>query len=136
MISQITDTLYIGDWQDATSVDSNTTDGRHVYRFTVAKDSPYVGEFFFPLVDGPEEGNEKIFWWAVDKLTELQNEKKVTLVHCMAGLSRSVSVVAAYLMKTRNIDYYDAIRIIEVTRAISVKPFFYDILTKGVSKDV
>lgn len=41
------------------------------------------------------------------------------LVHCMAGISRSVSMVAYHLMVTYGIPYDDAIRIIRSRRSIA-----------------
>lgn len=44
---------------------------------------------------------------------------KNILVHCMAGISRSVSIVAYYLMKKYHIDYDTAIKIIKKKRSIA-----------------
>jgi dual specificity phosphatase 12 len=47
-----------------------------------------------------------------------EREESKVLVHCVMGVSRSATVVAAYLMKTRNITHTDAISYIRSRRAI------------------
>jgi protein-tyrosine phosphatase len=72
------------------------------------------------LHDGP--GNEqKDFDNAVELLESFQNAGLCTLVHCHAGVSRSPTVVAAYLAKKNNVDFYVAVAQIRLNRQI-VKP--------------
>lgn len=127
-LSKITDTLYIGNWQDAAAQKINPG----IYIMTVAFDSPFTGGEKFDLVDGPSPGNEEIFWSAVKRLDQLQSSviPTVTLVHCVSGLSRSVSVVIAYLMKSRNISFGEAQYMVQCTRYCATKPFFVDLLTR------
>jgi protein-tyrosine phosphatase len=53
----------------------------------------------------------------VSKLCDLMKEsKKQTLVHCLRGTSRSVSVVIGYIMKIENITYKEAVAVVLESR--------------------
>lgn len=49
----------------------------------------------------------------------LQNDNHKILVHCMAGISRSVSLVIYYKMKKNNIKYHDAYTHVKNLRSIA-----------------
>jgi protein-tyrosine phosphatase len=130
MLGKISDILYVGNWQDARNVSYDNTPFNIM---TVAFDSPWIGHLQWKLVDGPAEGNEHLFHLAIENLKEFQDEKKLTLVHCVSGQSRSCAVVAGYLMKSRNITYEQALEIIKAAKAdVAIKPFFEEILRKGI----
>ena len=44
------------------------------------------------------------------------NEGDIVFVHCQAGVSRSASIVIAYLMKTQNMDYQQAYQFVKAKR--------------------
>lgn len=106
MINHIYDNIYIGDWQEAKYAFER---GERVHGekfdeiFTCAKDSPFIGNHFYGLVDGPYSENERLLASAIDDLLEIRNEdwqlNKMILVHCVSGFSRSVAVVAGYMVK-------------------------------------
>lgn len=52
-------------------------------------------------------------------INQAVDSNKNILVHCMAGVSRSVSVVAYYLMKKKALSYEDALNIIKQKRKIA-----------------
>lgn len=123
--SRISDTLLVGDWQDAQGWD----DSPLMDIVTVAYDSPLIGNFKFELVDGPAHGNEKVFWRAVEKVCELQGKNRRTLVHCVSGISRSCAVVIGYLMRTRSMDYNAALSVVRSVRPIAnPQPYFVELL--------
>jgi protein-tyrosine phosphatase len=72
------------------------------------------------LVDGP---NEMVaFRNAIATLEELVSKWERVVVHCRAGRSRSIAVVAAYLVKARGIDADEALAFITGKRESAVAP--------------
>jgi protein-tyrosine phosphatase len=72
-----------------------------------------------PLIDLP--GNDaRLFRRAVDTLARLHHEAKPVLIHCHAGRSRSVVVVAGYLMRSLGISADEALARIAAKRDIAV----------------
>ena len=71
------------------------------------------------LEDGP--GNDaRLFRRAVDTLTDLCQSNGPVLVQCHAGRSRSVVVVAGYLMQALGIDAGEALARIAAKREVAV----------------
>lgn len=56
---------------------------------------------------------------AYDFLCLVNKLNSAVLVHCMAGISRSVSVIAYYLMKKYSLTSYDAIEYLKSRRCIA-----------------
>ncbi len=74
-----------------------------------------------PLEDGP--GNDpRLFRLAVDAVEGLANSAKPVLVQCHAGRSRSVVVVAGYLMRTLGLDADAALARVAAKREVAVSP--------------
>jgi hypothetical protein len=72
---------------------------------------------WIPLVDGT--GNDlKDFIAAVDALREFRSRGLVTLVNCYAGVSRSASIVAAYMVRHEP----DTLRAIAEERLVNPPP--------------
>ena len=51
------------------------------------------------VLDKPTESLARYFDYVADKINEVANKKGVCLVHCVAGISRSATMVIVYLMK-------------------------------------
>lgn len=100
MIQHIIDNIYIGDWDEAKHAHEKE---EFVDILTVAKDSPFIGNHFYPLVDGPYPENGKLLTNAINDLLEIREDdwrfNKKILVHCVCGFSRSVIVVAGYMVR-------------------------------------
>jgi len=56
------------------------------------------------------------------KIDSYLNANKGVLVHCRAGMQRSATVVALYLMKKRNLDFENAKKFIRSKRCIAFYP--------------
>mgnify|MGYP001167392186 CR=1 FL=1 len=64
-----------------------------------------------PILDGPDPGNE---WLneAIATLERFRANKWNTYIHCQAGVSRSVFVTAALLVKEQGLTPYEAVKLI------------------------
>lgn len=70
---------------------------------------PPVPEYLhFPLEDAPETPLRDYFATVADKIHEIEANGGCTLVHCVAGISRSASLCLAYLMKHRAMTLLEA----------------------------
>ena len=72
------------------------------------------------LVDGANE--MVVFKEAVETLAELIDKYRRVVVHCRAGRSRSIAVLAAYLRKTRNLDVEETLALVKEKREAAVAP--------------
>ena len=117
MIQEIIDNIYIGDWQDAVRFEREFSD-----IFTVAFDSQYKGNHFYPLLDGPYSDNELTLIYAIYDLIETRrklNNKEKILVHCIAGISRSPAVIIGYMMIVYGYDVDDALSYVKRIRVMA-----------------
>ncbi len=81
----------------------------------------------YSFIDGA--GNDlRLFRYAIDDLRRLVELRSPVLVQCHAGRSRSVVVVAAYLMHTQKLGPEDAIAIVAAKREVNITPGLLDIL--------
>ena len=72
------------------------------------------------LVDGPND--LAVFEWAVSNLTSLLEKYRRVVVHCRAGRSRSIAVVAAYLKRAQGIEAADALEFVKSKRPSALAP--------------
>lgn len=118
MITQITDQIFIGDSEDARHADNKRFDAV----LNVAIDFDWRDGFKWRhkvgLFDGP--GNHPAtFFAAVALLEALAKSGKRVLVHCGAGMSRSVMVVAAWMaIQTPNGDLDLCLNNVKVARKV------------------
>jgi predicted protein tyrosine phosphatase len=76
-----------------------------------------INGYCIPLHDGPGNRKEHVLA-ATDYIAEQVDKGKKVLVHCRAGRSRSVCIVAAYLMRHQGLSKRLAISMIAKKRQI------------------
>ncbi|KAI8977918.1 protein-tyrosine phosphatase-like protein [Pilobolus umbonatus] len=79
----------------------------------------YATEFnhkIIPVTDNPEANIIKYFPEAIEFIKESISRNENILVHCLAGVSRSPTIVTAFLMATQHLRYKAALAIIKQTR--------------------
>ena len=127
-MTAITDSLFIGNFENVEKPEVLASEGvqsilcLNGYLRGRAPESCGVQALrVFDLKDGP--GNDPhVFKLAVRAVGELTSSHPKLLVHCHAGRSRSVVVVAGYLMQTHDMTAAEAIAKIAACREIAITP--------------
>lgn len=127
-IAKITDTLYLSSFVGAT--EHNLTKFNISCVITVCKEVPKVDSkniesIKLEVVDRPTESLARYFDFTADKINELANSKKSVLVHCVAGISRSATIVLAYLMKHLKMSLRDAHALVKSKRPFVSPDLFF-----------
>ena len=110
-ISKITDNLYLSSFVGTTEY--NLLKFKITCVLTVCKETPKVDmknveSIKLDVVDKPTEFLAKYFDFVADKINEVVKKNGVCLVHCVAGISRSASMILVYLMKYHRMRLKDA----------------------------
>ena len=82
---------------------------------------------YIPLIDGPGNKSQDLRD-TFEFIDEVVSEGEKILVHCHAGRSRSVIVVARYLMEKQVMSRTKALAKIEAKREIYLSPGIEDLL--------
>jgi len=110
--TQITEKLYLGSRFSAEDKDKLTSLGiRYILNVTTEAANLFTGLFQYyqiPIVDQEMENIMQYFPAAFEFIEKAMSEKSAILVHCVAGSSRSATIVIAYLMKYNNMSLKDA----------------------------
>jgi protein-tyrosine phosphatase len=130
-LSRIVDGLYLGNWLDAKNKDSLVAAGiKYIVNATRDVLDFYPGDFTYyriPISDHPAENIAQYLVPAADFIesalpyrtgTVLETTRGNVFVHCHAGISRSASIVIAYLILKRHMSYEDAVALTRRGRGI------------------
>ena len=86
---------------------------------------------YIPLIDG--HGNKpQDLKDALKFINDVVSDREKILVHCHAGRSRSVVVVACYLMRKYILSRSKALSIIEAKREIYISPGIDDLFSMDI----
>lgn len=101
-MNRIVEGIYVGDAQDAAQLAQANPNGITAILNvrSEATDCPLSGAAMMnvPLIDG-EPIVEKEFWACMGWLDEMRNRNKTILIHCAAGVSRSITICAAFMKR-------------------------------------
>ncbi|XP_047169174.1 protein-tyrosine-phosphatase MKP1-like [Vigna umbellata] len=91
---------------------------------SIARPPPREGEVDFVyrtlwLQDSPSEDITSIFYDVFDYLEDFREQGGRVFVHCCQGVSRSTSLVIAYLMWREGQSFHDAFQFVKATRGIA-----------------
>ncbi|CAH3129792.1 unnamed protein product [Porites lobata] len=69
--------------------------------------------------DSPDQELSVFFQECIDFIHNCRINNGACLVHCMAGISRSTTIVAAYIMAVTELNWKDSIKAIKCSRSIA-----------------
>ncbi|KAF8025796.1 hypothetical protein BT93_F2581 [Corymbia citriodora subsp. variegata] len=116
---QIEEGLFLGSYEDASNKDRlKSLNVTHI--LTVANLAPaFPNDFAYKLVEVMDSEDTHIrqhFEECISFIDEARRQGGGILVHCFMGISRSVTVVAAYLMKQRGMRLSQALELVKNKR--------------------
>ena len=120
-ISRITDTLYLSGASAITANRLRAIGITHVINCTIDVPDVYIDNIDvvrIPLDDSPSSKLLPYFDKAADRIQQVAAVGGKTLVHCVAGVSRSASICIAYLMKFHGMTLLDAYHFVKKARPV------------------
>jgi protein-tyrosine phosphatase len=116
-LSQITENLYLGNLYDAQNISNLLKIGIQKVLSLIADPQllcypKEIEHKFIKIIDFPREN---IIQYFGECLLFIEDNKKI-LVHCVAGASRSATIVIAYLMWKNQLDYKESAKFVEQIR--------------------
>lgn len=107
-IDQITDKIYLGNYDGARSIDELNIYGiTNILTCGVFLHQFYKEDFVYKQLDIDDSLSEDIIRFFKEAIEYIDNSDKI-FIHCQAGVSRSASFVIAYLMWKNKLTYSDA----------------------------
>ncbi|XP_022905241.1 dual specificity protein phosphatase Mpk3 [Onthophagus taurus] len=90
----------------------------------VFEDDGNISYLQIPIEDHWSQNLESHFPKAIEFIDEARSKKKGVLVHCLAGISRSVTITVAYLMYKCQLNLNDAFNLVR-SRKSNIAPNFH-----------
>lgn len=120
-IAKITDNLYLSSFVGVNEFNIMKFNISCV--ITVCKEVPKcslknIESIKVEVVDRQTESLSKYFDVLADKINDVAKRNSASLVHCVAGISRSATIVLAYLMKYLRMNLKDAHSLVKSRRPL------------------
>ncbi|XP_078606836.1 uncharacterized protein LOC144879348 isoform X1 [Branchiostoma floridae x Branchiostoma japonicum] len=114
--------LYIGNFRDSKDREQLTTHGiTHILAIhdNAKKLHEDMNYLCIPASDSPHQNLTQHFRKSIKFIHESRLGGGACLIHCLAGVSRSVTVAAAYVMTVTNLGWRDTLKAIRQARAVA-----------------
>jgi protein-tyrosine phosphatase len=121
-MNYITDNIFLGNSEDAHNYYALKANNiTHILTSAIEQDRPFTDSFhylYFPIYDNPQVDISPYFCRAIEFIIDSQRRGGNILIHCAAGVSRSASMVIAYLIVIKRMSFSEAKNFVEIRRPI------------------
>lgn len=114
--------LYLGNFRDAKDREQLTKNNITHILSIHDNAQPVLEDLVYKCIhaaDSPDQELSGYFQESIDFIHNCRINNGACLVHCMAGISRSTSIVAAYIMAVTQLNWKDALKAIKCCRSIA-----------------
>ncbi|CAH3016034.1 unnamed protein product [Porites evermanni] len=114
--------LYLGNFRDAKDMEQ-LKQNKITHVLSIHDNAQPVLEHLkykcINAADSPDQEISVFFQECIDFIHNCRINNGACLVHCMAGISRSTTIVAAYIMAVTELNWKDSIKAIKCSRSIA-----------------
>lgn len=114
--------LYVGNYQDSKDADQlERFEITHILAIhdTARRLHSHKHYLCILAADRPDQNLSQYFSLCNDFIHAARLRGGNVLIHCLAGMSRSVTVAVAYIMSTTNLSWKEALKVVRVGRSIA-----------------
>lgn len=121
-MSKVLPGLYVGNYRD--SKDPQQLERHNISHIVAIHDSPrrLLPDKHYLCVmasDTPDQNLSQYFSVCNDFIHAARLRDGNVLIHCLAGMSRSVTVAVAYIMTVTNLNWKEALKVVRTGRAVA-----------------
>ncbi|XP_018320356.1 dual specificity protein phosphatase 22 isoform X2 [Agrilus planipennis] len=114
--------LYVGNYRD--SKDASQLEKHHITHILAIHDTArklHSDKHYLCVMasDSPDQNLTQYFSLCNDFIHAARLRDGNVLIHCLAGMSRSVTVAVAYIMSVTNLNWKDALKVVRAGRAVA-----------------
>ncbi|XP_006814318.1 dual specificity protein phosphatase 22-like [Saccoglossus kowalevskii] len=118
--------LYVGNFRDCK--DKEQLEANKITHIVSIHDNakPLIDHIKYlcvPAADSPHQNLSQYFRQCIEFIHEARLGGGAVLVHCLAGMSRSVTVTVAYIMTVTEFGWQDTLRAVKCARTVALPNF-------------